>query len=260
MSVRMFAGILASPRRSLVLLTACTALGGAGTTTLTGCQSLSPIVDVAVRACIQLISELLNAPISELPPGFVPCSGPIHWRVGNSVMTVCMYCSKTNPNTVYIQSDCAGPYYPMRVRPAEPALDEEERLPGPTKLNCKDQVLVQTRTTYDAWRERVSMSLESPNARSLPGSGRYKTIELKIDGVSIRSMEDFAVGFGASIELSGSIDEVAHYAMHAGVESVAFEDAGKKYEIFVNPEISAMMVFRNGVCIDKRFIFAPSEE
>jgi hypothetical protein len=260
MAVRMFAGLLASPGRSLVLLTACTALGGAGSTALTGCQSLSPIVDVAVRACIQLISELLNAPLSELPPGFVPCSGPVEWRIGDSVMTVCMYCSKTNPGTVYIQSDCEGPYYPMRVRPAEPTLDEEDRLPGPTKLNCKEQLLVRTQSTYDAWRERVSLSFKSPNARLLPGTGRYDTIQVTIDGAAVKTGREFAVGFGAHIELSGSVDEVAHYAMHAGVDSIAFEDDGKKYDVFVNPEISAMMVFCNGVCIDKRFLFAPSEE
>jgi hypothetical protein len=81
-----------------------------------------------------------------------------------------------------------------------------------------------------------------------------------IDGAAVKTGREFAVGFGAHIELSGSVDEVAHYAMHAGVDSIAFEDDGKKYDVFVNPEISAMMVFCNGVCIDKRFLFTPSEE
>jgi hypothetical protein len=260
MAVRMFAGLLASPRRSLVLLTACTALGGAGTTTLTGCQSLAPIVDVAVRACIQLISELLNAPLSQLPPGYVPCGGPIDWPIHDAVMTVCFYCNKNDPNTVYLQSECQGPYYPMRIRPGEHTVEGEDRLPGPTKLNCKDRMLLTAQSTYDAWRNRVSMSLKAPNARLLPTPGRYETIEVKVNGVPVMAKREFAVDFGASIEVSGSIDEVAHYAMHAGVESIVFLDGGKKYEVFVNPDISAMMVFRDGVCVDKRFVFAPSGE
>jgi hypothetical protein len=258
MAVRIFAGLIASPRRSLLLLTACTALGGAGSTTLTGCQALGPVVDIAVRACIQLISELLNAPVSQLPPGYVPCGGPIDWAIRDSVMTVCFYCSKDDPNTVYIQSECQGPYYPMRIRPGETSLEGEERLPGPTKINCRDRMLLTARSTYDTWREQVSMKLESPNARLLPGTGRYHTIEVKIDGVPVAGRREFAVGAGASIEMSGSIDEIAHYAMHAGVESIVFVDDGKKHEVFVNPDISAMMVFREGVCIDKRFVFAPS--
>lgn len=263
MATRLFAGFLTAPRRSLILLASCATIGGTGATFTTGCESLPAAAGVIVSACVQVVAELLDMATPNLPSGYEPCGAPIVWTVHNGTIKACLYCSKANPRKVYVQLDCSGKFYPMNLRPIEgkPAplmegVDPGE--PGLYKVFCDELFIAQARATYDEWRRRVQVSIDSPNLRMLPSPAGYRTLTVLIDGAPVSFDAGFEIEYGTSIELEGEVDDVARYAMNAGVQSIMFEDGGKSYEIHLNREISAMMVFENEQCIDKRLLFAPT--
>jgi hypothetical protein len=65
----LFAGAIASPRRSIVVLVAGTTLGLAGVTTMQGCQTLGGLIPLAVKVCVDAVKMLLDLPLEELPDG-----------------------------------------------------------------------------------------------------------------------------------------------------------------------------------------------
>ena len=263
MATQLFAGFLTSSRRSLLLLTACAAIGGTGATITTGCQTIPFLADAVVRTCVQIVSELLDLASLQLPAGYELCGAPIVWTVHDGTLKACLYCSKSNPGKVYVQLDCSGKFYPMYLRPIERKPrdvmeDVSPGEPGLYKVFCDELFLTQVQAQYNEWQQRISVALSSPNLRMLPSTQAYRTLTVVVDGVPMQSAVDFDVEFGSMIALEGDVAEVAHYAMNAGVDSIMFEDQGKSYEIHMNREISAMMVFANERCIYKRFLFAPN--
>jgi hypothetical protein len=256
----LFAGAIASPRRSIVVLVAGTTLGLAGVTTMQGCQTLGGLIPLAVKVCVDAVKMLLDLPLEELPDGYVPCGEPVTWEVRGSGMKFCFYCSLADPVKVYMQLGCTGSFYPFRLRPiGDPAAGD---VPGAgsagiDKVGCDERLLMKAQSIYDEWSGRASAMFPSPNTRLFPDPTAYATLGVALDGVPVSLGGDFLVTEGQRISVEGSLDEVAHYAMISGVTELAFEDGGVRYEVFVNADVSAMMLFRNGVCIEQRLLFAP---
>ena len=117
---------------------------------------------------------------------------------------------------------------------------------------------MRARSTYDAWSGRTSAIFDCPNDRMFPDPAGYPTLVVSVDGRPQRKGRDFTAEFGQEITLVGTLDEVAHYAMISGLRELSFRADGALYEVAVNSEMSAMMVFKNGARIDTRFLFAPT--
>ncbi len=249
-------------RKSAVTALVLAAGAGAGVGGLslsTGCQSLGPIIAPAVvRACIDIIRGLFNLPLLDLPPGFVPCGPADRWEERGVVTEFCFYCSAADPYTMYMQADCEGPFFPLKARPVgspEPlTYDEAISL---EKFTCEERFLRRAQSAYDGFHGRLQTSIKSPNNRMLPDPSAYPSLTVLVDGKRIGARTDFPVRFGETIELSGTVDEVAHYAMTAGVTELSFRDGNDRYEVVVNPRFSAKLVFKNGECIEKGLLFAP---
>jgi hypothetical protein len=252
-------GALASPRRSLLVLAAGGAVGLGGATLMQGCETMGGLVATAVQVCVPLIRTLLNLPLPELPAGYLPCGGPVVWEQNGHSVTICFYCSPSDPTRMYVQMDCTGEYYPLQVRrigsTASTTFEEGVHL---EKLNCEEQLLMRARSTYDAWSGRTSAIFDCPNDRMFPDPAGYPTLVVSVDGRPQRKGRDFTAEFGQEITLAGTLDEVAHYAMISGLRELSFRADGALYEVAVNSEMSAMMVFKNGARIDTRFLFAPT--
>lgn len=244
-----------------VILAMGAGAGLAGASLASGCKTLGPALATAVvDTCIQIIRKLFNLPQNELPPGFESCGPAERWERRGVVTEICLYCSAVDPHVVYIQHNCEGPYFPMKARPvgsSEP-LTYEETL-SIDKLTCEEQFLQRVQSSYDGFHKRLRTSMKAPNTRILPDPSHYPSLEVLLDGKRILSRTDFPVRFGEIIELVGPVDEVAHYAMSAGVTELSFRDGVDLYEIFVNPEFSAKLVFKNGECIEKGLLFAPPQ-
>ena len=181
------------------------------------------------------------------------------WTENGHSVTFCFYCSTTDPRKVYVRMNCEGDYYPLTVRPiGSPSpitVDEGVRL---EKLSCEEQLLLRARASYDEWSGRASAEFECPNARVFPDPSGYDSLTVAVDGARVQTRRDFKVEFGQQVALEGKIDEVAHYAMISGLSELSFRSSGVEYTVFVNHEVSAMMLFKNGACIDQRFLFAPT--
>lgn len=243
-----------------LVLAAGAGAGVGGLTFASGCQTLGPIIAPAVvRACIDIIRGIFNLPLLDLPPGFVPCGPVDRWEERGIVTEFCFYCSAADPYTVYVQPDCQGPYFPMKARPVgspEPlTYDEAISL---EKFTCEERFLHRVQSAYDGFHGRLQTSIKSPNNRMLPDPSAYPSLTVLVDGKRIAARTDFPVRFGETIELSGTVDEVAHYAMTAGVTELSFRDGNDRYEVVVNPRFSAKLVFKNGECIEKGLLFAPT--
>jgi hypothetical protein len=243
-----------------LVLAAGAGAGVGGLTLASGCQTLGPIIAPAVvRACIDIIRGIFNLPLLDLPPGFVPCGPVDRWEERGIVTEFCFYCSAADPYTVYVQPDCQGPYFPMKARPVgstEPlTYDEAISL---EKFTCEERFLRRAQSAYDGFHGRLQTSIKSPNNRMLPDPSAYPSLTVLIDGERIIARTDFPVRFGETIELIGTVDEVAHYAMTAGVTELSFRDGNDRYEVLVNPRFSAKLVFKNGECIEKGLLFAPT--
>lgn len=250
---------IGSPRKSLLLLATGSALGVGGVTALQGCDTIGSLVATAVQVCVPLIRTLLNLPVAELPPGYSACGEPQTWEQNGHSAEFCLYCSPFDPATMYLQLNCQGDYYPLSLRrlgSSEPvSFDEGIHL---EKLSCEEQLLMRAKSTYDAWNGRATASFACPNERLFPSAAGYATLAVTVDGKAVEGGRDFKVEFGQQVDLAGSLDEVAHYAMTSGLNGLSFRADDAFYEVAVNSAFSAMMVFRNGVCIDTRFLFAPT--
>lgn len=234
-------------------------LGLGGTLVLPGCETVGTLVAAAVHVCVPIIRSLIKLPTPELPPGYSPCGDPVVWQERGHTATFCLYCSPFEPAKVYLQMNCTGDYYPLELRPlGSPAAVSFEEGVHLEKLGCEEQLLIRVRSAYDAWSGRATASFECPNERIFPDPSRYETLTVSVDGKQVADDRDFEVMFGGEVELAGSLDEVAHYAMSAGLRELSFRADGGLYEVSLNNRLSAMMVFKDGAWIDTRFLFAPA--
>lgn len=250
---------IASPRRSLIVLVAAGTIGLGGAVMLPGCETLGGLVGTAVQICVPIIRTLLNLPVPELPAGYASCGEPEVWNENGHSVTFCFYCSATNPRQMYVQMNCQGDYYPLTMRPlgSPSPVDVDEGI-HLEKLGCEEQLLVRARARYDEWSGRAAAEFACPNPRIFPDPSGYASLVVSVDGKRIDRKRDFKVDFGQQVSFEGEIDEVAHYAMLAGLNELSFRVDGADYTAFVNRECSAMMLFKDGICIDQRFLFAPA--
>jgi len=242
-----------------LILAMGTSAGVGGLSLASGCQAVGPIVtSAAVQACMEIIRRLFNLPLDHLPPGFVPCGPAESWQHRDGVTVFCFYCSEADPYIAYMQMDCQGPFHPLKMRPmgSSTQLTYVDAM-SIESMSCEEQLMLRAQSSYDRFHGRLQTKVKSPNNRMLPDPSAYPSLEVRIDGQRLLSRTDFPVRFGETIELHGTVDEVAHYAMTAGVNEITFRDGSDLYEVFVNPRFSAKLVFKNGVCIEKGLLFAP---
>jgi hypothetical protein len=223
-----------------------------------GCETLVPIaVHATVTACIEMIKSLFDAPADQLPEGYIPCNNFV-WPIQGHELKFCLFCNPAVPNEAYVQFQCEGKYYPLRLRRIErpAAASTEERL-SIESIKCHERFLLEIESTIAPFMSGATCAMRSPNQRVLPSVAHYGTLDVRIDGAPAPRDGDFTVEAGSRIELDGSFDEVAHYAMICGVDELTFKDSQGLWNVHANPDVSAIAIFRNGTLHDARFLFAP---
>jgi len=243
---------------------AAVGLAGSAALTLPAC-TVTEVVNAAITACIGVIRALMNQPTDELPMGYTPCD-QIVWPVNDQILKFCLYCDPTKPQELIVQFDCEGKFYPMRLRRID---NQPVLLPYGSidqlnneylvieKMTCADRFLIDAETTVAPFMSGLDCRLRSPNARVMPSIADYGTLDVRVANVPAPRHGDFEVESGAVIHLTGSFDEVAHYAMTCGICELSFKDGANEWTVFANPEVSAIAVFRNEQLHDARFLFAP---
>jgi len=245
------------PARMLSLLAA---VGIATVTMLVapGCQTVLPIaVHAAISACIELVKSLVDEPADQLPQGYIPCDS-FEWEVEGRELKFCVFCNPSVRSEVFIQFGCTGKYYPMRLRRIERP-ESPDTVDGISieKIRCDERLLLDVRSTVAPFMAGIQCTMRVPNDRVLPSLENYGTLDARIDDAPAPRDGDFLVDAGVVVELDGSFDEVAHYAMTCGILELAFKDGGSMWTVHANPDVSAIAVFRDGELYDARFLFAP---
>lgn len=249
-------------RRVAVL--ALASVGVVCMTTAPACQTVGPLaISMGIEACLTLVKRLLDAPWSSLPDGYRPC-GAVDWSVEGRTLKACTFCNPLFPDRVYVQFDCTGPYYPMdieRIRDrASTSRDEDERVDTGerfiTKIECHELFFLKVAGEVADDLQWFGCEFESPNDRVLPDWSGYATLALTIDG-SAEAPSDRSIAAGTRVRIEGARDEVAHYAMTAGVTEFGFRDGTDHWRVYLNSDLSAAMVFRNGIHDETRILFAP---
>jgi hypothetical protein len=224
-----------------------------------GCETMGGLVTTVVHVCVPLIRSLLNLPLPDLPAGYSSCGAPVLWEEHGHAVAFCLYCSPLEPSKMYMQLNCSGDYFPLDIRRVEPlaqqTIDEGIHL---EQMSCEERLLMRARSTYEEWSGRATAAFDCPNDRVFPDVSGYPTLTVSVDGARVPSGRDFVVDSRQAVEISGTLDEVAHYAMTAGLRELSFRADGALYEVKMNSEVSAMMIFKNRACIDSRFLFAPT--
>lgn len=252
-------GAIGSPWKWAIAVVAGTSLALGGVTSMQGCQTIAPAVYFAAKTCIELIKELVDSPLAELPAGYERCGDPAVWPVRDQYLMFCFYCSAADPNKMYVQFDCTGKFYPFTVRPVEGSGPEVDRGgSGIDSADCDEWLFMKARAAYSDWNDETVVDLEVPNDRVFPDLGPYATLAVSVDGLPVTPGRDFAVESGRQLHIEGSLHEVAHFAMTAGVEELSFSHDGVRYELFLNPDVSAIMVFKDGACVMKGPLFKPA--
>lgn len=245
------------PARLLGLITASGL--AAGTVLATpGCETIAPVaVQAAISVCIELVKSLFDAPADQLPAGYVPCD-TLDWRIRGQELKFCIFCDPEVDSEVFVQFQCTGKYYPMRLRRV-PRADTLGTVEGISikSIECDEQFLIDVRSTVDPFMNAVSCTLEVPSGRTMPSIEHYGALDVRIDGVPAPRRGDFAIDAASTIELDGAFDDVAHYAMTCGIRELAFKDGDNLWNVHANPAVSAIAVFRNDELYDARFLFAP---
>ena len=252
-------GAIGSPWRCALAVATGTSLGLGGVTAMQGCETIAPAVYFAAKTCIELIKEMADSPRDRLPVGYERCGEPVVWTVRDQWISFCFYCSDASPNEMYVQIDCTGKYFPFSTRPV-PGVQPPPGQGGSgiDTIDCDEWLLTKAIAAYDEWSARTVVELEVPNDRVLPDIDPYTTLGVAIDGAPVSPGRDFSAESGQRLRLEGSMKEVAHFAMTAGVEEMTFSHDGARYEVFLNADVSAIMVFKDGACIFKGPLFAPT--
>lgn len=255
---RVVARLAESPIRTGVRIVAGATLALCVATALPGCQDTRQQADFLLKTCENAIMVVRNMPYLELPPGYVYAT-----RVSTSIQGVllemCVFRDPLNPTRAIVQFNCSGPYYPTDLRPV-PANQQGSKLDPPgldIAIDCDELLTAKTSWEYDPSSGSVTASFRAPNTRYMPDLAAYEQMWISVDGRRVKTPGDFTVSAGQSICASGPLDEVAHYAMLAGVTSFSLTDRGSLYTVHLVEELSWMLVFRDGSCIESGPLFAP---
>jgi hypothetical protein len=255
----MFQCVTLFSRRRLIAGALAATIGSGAIGLGTGCQAVPALVGVGVQLCIETIKTLLDAPRQEPPPNSEPC-GRIEWWVRGYLLKFCFTCDPTQPGEIFVQFDCAGDFFPMKLRRIREApSDILENGIHIKKLDCDQRLLAAGAAAMDIARQLGELQLSAPNHRVFPDRSKYQQLDVFIDGLPAPRRGDFSVDAGANISLAGDLDELAHYAMTIGVTELSYTDGSDLWEIHTNPEVSAIMVLKNDAYYDGRFLFAPKE-
>ena len=128
-----------------------------------------------------------------------------------------------------------------------------------SSYDCALHFFRQTTVRSDAQGTRGMGQFVCPDDRVLASIAGYKDLTLEVNGRFVKSELDVAVEAGSMVTIEGLIDEVAHYAMSIGVEELTFMDGGDSYEVFLDRDVSALMMFRNDTFVKCRFLFTPTQ-
>jgi hypothetical protein len=249
-------------RRSAVLGAVAATLGAASLPALTGCQTLPYVANAVVSLCAPLLTAILDHPVDTLPPTYSLCEQHV-WRARGEEIRFCLHCSTVPTDPLYVQLNCEGMFYPLKLRPpTERAPRDRARTSTSdgihlSKMDCDEYLLAIAEARYDAVTGAGEATMVLPNARVLPGTGGYPTLEIRVDGVPTEPDGRTGVDASTAVHLAGDFDEVAHYAAELGVRSVEFRDGKDAWTVDVNHEFSAIAIFRNGRFVEARFLFAP---
>ena len=244
--------------RRIAIATAVAGIGAGAILSSTGCSTIAPfVINAALRACIELICSLFDAPVQTLPYGYSHC-GSNTWQLPDRSISFCAYCPSGSTGPVYVQMNCEGPYYPLLPRRIEeqPSKQVVETI-SIESYDCDDRFLAEIDAMVDLHRQRAQARVIVPTSRFLADRSAYSDLEVAIDGSPAPARGDYPVEAGAKLVISGDVEQVAHYAMTVGVEEISFADGGDRWTIHANAEHSAIAVYRNGRFEEARFLFAP---
>ncbi len=247
-------------RHGMCRFSLAAAIALCGVPLLGGCDRLAEALTVVVGAeCANLIRVLFEQPVERLPQGYVLCQTH-EWTRKSNTAKFCLYCDPEDELKVYVQLNCEGDYYPMQTRRL---LDTT---PTTTKngttlsaFDCTVRFYAASESTCNLNFTWCMGQFETPDDRVLPSIAGYTDLALYTDGHAIKAAVDTPIAGGTLITIEGGIDQVAHYAMTLGVEEFSVTDTDDHYEVFLNREFSAIMVFKNDAFMDCRLLFAPEQ-
>jgi hypothetical protein len=240
------------------------ALGALSIPFIGGCTSIPAQARALIELCPKLIDAIEGLPRNTLPSGYTDC-GEIIWKDRGIEISFCLYCSPVDPERVFVQKDCRGPYYPMqRARPRDKPVFSpfstvsDSSPPFVSQFGCEELATTAAvgRLDEDTWI--IDTTIIVPNDRMLPSSREYLGLAVEIDGRAAWPDGTTAIDAGAALRVQGRISEVAHYAATLGLRCVEFRAAGDAWAVDVHPDLPAYAVFKNGKLINHGFIFAPA--
>ena len=227
---------------------------------LSGCEHpAGGLVKIVGSECAKIFKDLMDAPIYRLPAGCAHI-GTRLWEKNGRSTKFCFYADPQNDQILYIQFECEGAYYPMTMRRVfDPSPITAADGTTISSYDCALHFFRQTTVRSDAQGTRGMGQFVCPDDRVLASIAGYKDLTLEVNGRFVKSELEVAVEAGSMVTIEGLIDEVAHYAMSIGVEELTFMDGGDSYEVFLDRDVSALMMFRNDTFVECRFLFAPTQ-
>lgn len=249
-------------RRGMIAGALALALVASAVPALSGCKAVPFMMNTVLSWCLQAVSKVLAEPVNALPAGYSAC-GQHTWSVRGEKVKFCLYCSPVPSDPVLVQLDCAGDFYPIKLRDREHAAPagtiSESGQAGIQQLQCDQYLLSLAQAQTDEFQSRVDASIIAPNRRPIPSIQGYDELGIEVDGTPFVPDGTVEVRAGAAIRIHGAFDQVARYVAEAGVRSIEFREDGNAWAIDLNPEFSAIAVFKNARLVETRFLFAPPE-
>lgn len=247
-------------RRGMIAGALAIALTATAVPVLSGCKAVPYLVHTVVSWCLPVLAKVFDDPVSSLPAGYTEC-GRHKWAVRGEEVRFCVFCSSDPAKPVLIQLNCTGDFYPVKLRDGgghgtstTGHLDGES---GLGKISCDEYILSVAQAASDEFRSRADASIIAPNTRLLPSVRPYDDLIVEVDGAPAYPDGSSEVQAGDAVRIRGSFDQVARYAAEAGVRSIEFRDGGDAWAVELNPEFSAVAIFRNARLVEARFLFAP---
>ena len=249
-------------RRGMIAGALALALTAAAVPALSGCNAVPFVMNTVLSWCLQAVSKVLAEPLDTLPASYSAC-GQHTWSVRGEKVKFCLYCSPIPSDPVLVQLDCAGDYYPIKLRdraaasPADEISDNGQA--GIQQLQCDQYLLSLAQAQTDEFQSRVDASIIAPNRRPLPSIEGYDELAIEVDGMPFAPDGAIEVRAGSAVRIHGAFEQAARYAAEAGIRSLEFREDGNAWAIELNPEFSAIAIFKNARLVETRFLFAPPE-